>query len=771
MAKKKQNENIDNKKIMLSVCKTIGYKLKSGVSEEIYEKSYTLLDGSKYTITLNFSIDGGYIDYGKDIQKGRGTTCNFHQAENAVVLECVDRLLEKGYRPSCIELEHVFSTGHGGSGSGNYLDILIKREDGTSYMMIECKVFGKDYEKEYKALINNDNSTPKKANQLISYFDKDKNADVVILYTSQVKENEIEKCASIIFTENLKDCKNSTEVFEKWSKEPLSFGVFEKDILPYNCRDFMYRGDLEPLTEKLSGQIFHSFLEILRHNGISDKPNAFNKILNLFLCKIVDEQKNADEHVELYWTSNTTYKSMQKVLESLYKRGMSEFLRIETYDEESDGIRQKLTLLGVPNDTINEVCTILDDTKLYKSSEFAFKDIYNEDTFYENAKVVKEIVQLIQPYQFRYGHKQQFLGVFFENLLATSIKQEVGQFFTPVPIAKFMISSFPLNEKLKEKVDNCKNPNHTNTLMPTAIDYSCGSGHFLTEFMDIVQQVIDDFDTTKIGNIATRKKFNIFQSKDPNSDDKFAWVDDCIYGIEKDYRLVKTTKISTFMNGDGDANVIHADGLTAFNEGRFKNYELLQKPNQFDYVIANPPYSVSGFKNELTNTNFSGYKYLSDKSGEIECLFIERTAQLLKDGGLAAVVLPTAVISNNGIYEDARENIIKYFYIRAIAKMGKNTFMATNVETVILFLEKRPNSDYDNAKLRVEKFMNDYEDFSYNGMTNIIRQYAESHDLTFEDYISILQGNPTDVAKESDYYRLRNNTEDGGNNDAEETEE
>ena len=36
------------------------------------------------------------------------TTQNFSQAENWVVLECVDRLLEKGYKPQNIILEKTF---------------------------------------------------------------------------------------------------------------------------------------------------------------------------------------------------------------------------------------------------------------------------------------------------------------------------------------------------------------------------------------------------------------------------------------------------------------------------------------------------------------------------------------------------------------------------------------------------------------------------------------------------------------------------------------
>lgn len=50
--------------------------------------------------------------------------------------------------------------------------------------------------------------------------------------------------------------------------------------------------------------------------------------------------------------------------------------------------------------------------RLQKNPEFAFKEVYNEQSFKMNGIVVKEIVELLQPYQFRYSHKQQFLGDF-----------------------------------------------------------------------------------------------------------------------------------------------------------------------------------------------------------------------------------------------------------------------------------------------------------------------------------------------------------------------
>ena len=69
-----------------------------------------------------------------------------------MVLECVDRLLIKGYKPENIILEKTWPSGHGTSGR---LDICVNREDGTPYILIECKTYGKEYNKEF-ARINKD---------------------------------------------------------------------------------------------------------------------------------------------------------------------------------------------------------------------------------------------------------------------------------------------------------------------------------------------------------------------------------------------------------------------------------------------------------------------------------------------------------------------------------------------------------------------------------------------------------------------------------------
>ena len=50
----------------------------------------------------------------------------------------------------------------------------------------------------------------------------------------------------------------------------------------------------------------------------------------------------------------------------------------------------------------------------------------------------------------------------------------------------------------------------------------------------------------------------------------FDWALQYVYGIEKDYRLVKVGKVGCYLHGDGLANVIHSDGLANFKHKNTK---------------------------------------------------------------------------------------------------------------------------------------------------------------------------------------------------------
>lgn len=54
----------------------------------------------------------------------------------------------------------------------------------------------------------------------------------------------------------------------------------------------------------------------------------------------------------------------------------------------------------------------------------------------------------------------------------------------------------------------------------------------------------------------------------------YSWAAKYVYGIEKDYRLVKVAKVGCYFYGDGLAQIIHGDGLDSFIYGHF-SYVLL----------------------------------------------------------------------------------------------------------------------------------------------------------------------------------------------------
>ncbi|OGU57855.1 MAG: hypothetical protein A2X64_10190 [Ignavibacteria bacterium GWF2_33_9] len=737
---KSQPQTDDNMKLKKTEIKELitllGFKQQDG-EKDIYYKTYK--KHKDYILKVNFEKEN--IEYGTKIKLGDLTTSNFENSENFVVLECVDRVLEKGYPPDRLSLEHKWPMGRKEKGK---LDILITDKEDKAYLMIECKTWGGEYENEKKKM-------QRDGGQLFSYFQQDKAAQYLCLYASRLNKGAIEYVNDIVqVDEQWATLSNQKEIFDHWNKNYKDNGIFEDWANAYDVEiKALTRGRLKELTEEDSGRIFNQFAEILRHNVVSDKPNAFNKIFNLFLCKIVDEDRKPDEELKFQWLETDNDEDLQKRLSDLYKQGMKEYLTKDVTDYNDKEVEDKLYALDAAvRDQIREMFT---KVRLHKNNEFAFKEVFDEKSFRENAIVVREVVELLQPYQIRYGHKQQFLGDFFELLLSTGIKQEAGQFFTPVPVAKFIISSLPIRELIEKKIQN----DETNFL-PYIIDYAAGSGHFLTEAMDEVQNIIESIDPSK-------QKPSVNSKLKSWKESSFDWAYDYVYGVEADYRLVKTAKVSCFLNGDGLANVIHADGLDHFQKsidykGKLKEVSAddTKDNGQFDILVANPPYSVSAFKNTLKNgdESFELFNRLTDDSSEIECLFIERTKQLLKVGGWAGVILPSSILSNSGIYTDAREIILKYFDLKAITEFGSNTFMATGTNTVTLFLERKPNNDWKKIENAIKNFFDKPKEATVNGIEKAFSKYVSTvfEGLELADYISLVSKKPNENIQKQELY-------------------
>ena len=695
---------------------------------------------------LEIDLDKMIFDFGWDILVWKNITQNITKSEDWVVLECVNRLLEKWYKPKDIILEKVYPTGHNTSWR---LDILVQKEWKT-FLMIECKTWGKEYEKELKNMQS-------KWGQLFTYFQQDRDAEYLVLYASD--ENGKYRNDIVKIEEAYKETSNVADLYERWNKLTKENGIFDEWTKAYDfeARALVY-SELDDIKEEDSSYIFNRFLEILRHNTVSDKPNAFNKMFTLFLCKIYDELDKQDtpRELEFQWVEwKDDNISFQKKLTDLYKKWMAEFLSKQVTDFSDEDFEKQFWSLIQDKKEKEKLLQHITKLRLQKNNEFAIKEVFDDESFEENAKVLKEIVELLQWYKFRYAKKQPFLWDFFELLLTTGLKQEAGQFFTPVPIARFICKSIPIESIIDDKLNSGNNSD----LLPTFIDYAAGSGHFIIEWMEEVQEIINNKKLENF-NRNIRDEFDTWKSK------PYTWAKNYAYGIEKDYRLVRTSKVWCYLHGDGIATVIHGDGLDNFESSKdykwvLKNCDSHDKKQNksFDLVLSNPPYSVSSFKwnmkRELAENDFTLFNQLTDTSSEIEALFIERTSQLLKEGWIAAIILPSSILSNTGIYTKAREIILKDFEIIAITELGSNTFMATGTNTVTLFLRKRSQYFARDLQNSVNEFFKNKSDITMNGVENTPSKYISEvwEWISFDDYKTLLSSAPNDAIQNHEIYK------------------
>lgn len=705
---------------------------------------FSLIDGesNKWKLTINkydlkINLNGEFnewsIDYGKDIIVNRKTTSNFSQVENKVVLECVVRLLKKGYPANSIELEKNWRV-------GGYLDIYVKDSKGKAYLMIECKTWGKEYNKALRILLENNESKE----QILNYYINDKNAKFLTLYTSQINSTgNIDYLSNIIKTDSFAKANNQKEVYNIWDKVFYTKGIFEQGINPYNITFLgITRKDLKSIDHSYltpetndDGSIFNRFAEILRRHTISDKSNAYNKIFNLFLCKIVDEDNAVDENYEMefQWKYSESSTDVIYRLSDLYKKGMKEYMDLEIADvSEDDFDKELLSIVSQINGKTKKLKEMFKQLRLYKNNEFAFKEVIDERTFNENSEIVKEVIKLLEPYQIKYEHKQQFLGDFFERLLNIGVKQEAGQFFTPMPITTFICNSLPFEKIINEKIEN-----KDNYFLPYIIDYACGSGHFLTDAIDRIDKVLQQLEENKFKTKTQKENYFIWKRA-------YKWAKEFVYGIEKDYRLAKTTKVACFLNGDGEANIFYADGLAPFKSnlyhGKLFDNTGRKAIETFDAVIANPPFSVENFKLVLQEgeKSFDLFENLSDKSDDIECLFVERTYQVLKEGGYAGIILPSTFLLNQGIQQRARKILLEKFKIIGICELGTKTFTYAGQPTIILFMEKRKSTELALVNSVLDEFKKKKHDFSFANNKDVIKLYLESN-TEFDDFDDFIE--------------------------------
>ncbi|MRJ07788.1 hypothetical protein EDL99_02660 [Ornithobacterium rhinotracheale] len=268
-------------------------------------KSDTIFTKKIRNFELKVDFESQKITYPEGLKINRETTTNFSQSENFVVFECIYSLLNAGYEPSQIELE---AGTHGGHKSPvGYLDILVRDNQGNDYLLIECKTTddkNSELDKAWKKTLED-------GGQLFNYFNTYRQAKYLCLYASDFKDGVVNQDYYLIsmqdndeFLKSDKDLLSFAKVkaknagkesyFEVWQKtynqDAISHGLFESKPFAIGKLPFSTE-HLKTIDEAGIQKKYHQFATIMRQHNVSSRENAFDKLVNLFLSKIIDEKQ------------------------------------------------------------------------------------------------------------------------------------------------------------------------------------------------------------------------------------------------------------------------------------------------------------------------------------------------------------------------------------------------------------------------------------------------------------------------------------------------
>ncbi|MCP4351566.1 MAG: N-6 DNA methylase [Desulfobacterales bacterium] len=227
----------------------------------------------------------------------------------------------------------------------------------------------------------------------------------------------------------------------------------------------------------------------------------------------------------------------------------------------------------------------------------------------------------------RYDKLGKELPILYQFFHSKRFRDNTGKFFTPGNIAKSMVDMLP--------------PKNDAVIF----DPTCGGGTFLLE--------------------ASEKWKNSTCHLVANDIDNY---------------LVTLTEIILKIQ------IPKKHNLSLFNENIYSPEEtILLFQNKVDYILANPPFS-------LTIDNFSPEsKLLKRGYRKSDALFIDLAKDLLKEGGKLVCLLPHSIISNKE-YAELRKVVEEDWHINAVMVLPEGVFQETANTTTradILVLKKK----------------------------------------------------------------------------------
>ena len=159
-----------------------------------------------------------------------------------------------------------------------------------------------------------------------------------------------------------------------------------------------------------------------------------------------------------------------------------------------------------------------------------------------------------------------------------------------------------------------------------------------------------------------------------------------LYGQEKDAATSGLARMNMILHGNPTATIWQGNTLT---DPQAKDGEELK---QFDFVVANPPFSDKRWSTGLDPANdpfgrFAGFGIPPNKQGDYAYLLhIVRT---LKRNGRGSCILPHGVLFRGNAEAEIRKNLLQRGLILGIIGLPANLFYGTGIPACIVVIDKR----------------------------------------------------------------------------------
>lgn len=174
-----------------------------------------------------------------------------------------------------------------------------------------------------------------------------------------------------------------------------------------------------------------------------------------------------------------------------------------------------------------------------------------------------------------------------------------------------------------------------------------------------------------------------------------------VYTQDISAKSTRFLRLNLILNGMTESlpYVIKGDTLLSPSHFKVKN-QPTSGLKTFDYIVSNPPFKLDfsttrdaiATKWNETDRFFAGVpKTPANKkdSMAIYLLFIQHILYCLKDGGKAAVVVPTGFLTTkSGIERTIREKLVDKQWLKGAISMPSNIFANTGTNVSVIFIDK-----------------------------------------------------------------------------------